>query len=165
MNANNTIPEVEQFVVKENEQKVEKKRRDFKQYIGIFLGLISAFFLSIANIFARKAELFSGSEITVFSNITLLIPMLAVVCWKKENPLGPKKHRCVLFIRGIVHSLGVLSMKISVKLISPSDATALLHTNAIIVALMSRFIFKEMFSFIHILCLFMAITGKLLNIK
>ena len=137
----------------------KKKSGTENQLLGFFFGLISAVFLSIANIFARKAALFSGSDIVFVSFVFIFLCMLFVTCKRKENILGPKEQRKALFCRALMVTFGILSMKSAVKLISPSDATALLHTNVIIVAVFARFIFKEFLSFIHVLCLFMAIAG------
>ena len=121
--------------------------------------IASAFFLSIANIFTRKAILFSGSESSLFSYLFGLVAMLCIKLYKRENPLGPKGHRYLVFIRAFFIVFALITIKTAVRLISPSDATAIFHINVIVVAILARILFKEILSFIHIFCVFIALTG------
>jgi len=159
--ASESEAEVENLVAKTELKTTENvnRKKGFKQYLGFPLAIASALFLSLANTFARKALLFGGSEIALLSYVITLFTMLVVIWWRGENPLGPNGNRRLTLIRSVIIIMAIVSMKCSVKLISPSDATALFHTNVIIVAVIARFIFKEMLGFIHILCLFLAITG------
>lgn len=144
------------------DEKPNKKRdKHFsKRYLGFLFAILSALFLSMGNVFARKASFFSGSELPFMSYSMTLLSMLAVICIRKESPFGPREHRTIIFVRSCFVVITSILAKTSVKLISPSDTTAIMHTNVILVVLLARVIFKEMLSFIHIFCLFIAITGK-----
>lgn len=132
-----------------------------RPYIGLIFSLLSAFFLSTSNIFARKAVFFAGVEITFVSFLLMLSVMMFMMIRSGKNLLGPKGHRCLLILRSLMIIIAIVFMKSSVKLISPSDATAIFHTNVILVAILSRFLFKEILSFIHVFCLFIAILGNI----
>lgn len=142
-----------------SQQQLGQKRK-LKRYLGIMLALLSALFLSFANILTRLACLFSGSEIALIGYTITLLVMSTHLCARRQNLLGPREHRRALFIRSLAVIVGVVSMANSVKLISPSDATAVFQTNVIVVALLASFVFNEVLSFIHIFCLFIAISGK-----
>ena len=162
--SNENKPESESLVNtnhKINEKPSAKKKRSgaANQLLGIFFGLVSTFFASIGNIFARKAALFSGSDVVFVAFSFIFICMLFVIWKRKESVLGPKEYRMTLFWQALVVTFAIISLKTAIKLISPSDATALLYTNVIMVALLARFLFKEFLSFVHVFCLFIAIAG------
>lgn len=151
------IPEEATLVPKGN---TEKPKREKNSFLGLSLGILSAFLLSTANTLARYARLLRGSEITFICYVLTFCCISVVLLVKRENMLGPKEHRKTNMIRAVVICFAMTSMKFSVQLINPADSTALFHTNVIIVALLSRLIFKELIGFIHILALAMAIIGN-----
>lgn len=132
-----------------------------RPFIGLIFALASAFFLSLAGVLARKCVIFTASEITLLSFIMVLITMTILMARKAKSPLGPKGHRSLMTARALLYALTIFSTMTSVKLISPSDTMSLFHTNVIFLTILSRLIFKEKMSFIHVICLFMAIIGKL----
>lgn len=160
--------EIQELIEKSNEPKNEtqnetpaavKSARPTRPYLGFIFSLASAFFLSMSHVFARKAVFFTGIEVVLVSYVLTLVVMMSLMIRKGHSLLGPKGHRGLVMFRSLLIVVAIMSMKSSVKLISPSDATAIFHTNVIIVAILARCIFKELLSFIHIFCLIIAIAG------
>lgn len=131
-----------------------------RSFIGFLFAIASAFSLSITNIFARKAVLYSGAEVVFATNVLILISIGITMLVKKQNLLGPKENRRLLVIRSVLITIAIICMRSSVKLVNPSDSTAIFHTNIIVVAILARCIFREFLSFIHIFSLIIAIFGK-----
>jgi drug/metabolite transporter (DMT)-like permease len=91
-----------------------------------------------------------------------LIVMAIIIKWKKFSLLGIKEHRKLLTLRGFFGFLGLMSLYFSVKLINPSDSTALSNTKLIILAVLARIFLKERFTTIHIFSLCLTIAGIVL---
>lgn len=155
------VPKSDEVVqdVKQIEEVVVERPSRLHEYSGLLLGLLSAFFLSMSNVFVKKAQLFSGTEQTAVRYTMQGILMLAIAWHKGLNLLGERGNRKMLVLRGVFGTFGLTTLHLAVKFINPSDAVALFHTNVIIVALIARFTLNEKFSIIHILAVFMAITG------
>ena len=93
-----TLPEEETLVVeKTNSIKDGKKRKSSP--LGLILPLLSAMSLSLANVLARQARLFRGSEIAFMSYVLTFGAMMVIILVKGENPLGPREHRKINIIR------------------------------------------------------------------
>lgn len=153
-------PEHASLVDQTKEHQKQKHENNIKPFLGITLSLLSSLSLSLCNVFTRRAQLFSASDNVFISSLLNLFIMFLVAYKKGVDPLGPKEHRRMSMLRSVVLAVSIITIRISVKLISPSDATALRQLNTVMVALMARFIFNEMLSFIHVASLFMAIIGK-----
>ena len=85
--------------------------------------------------------------------------MVFVAIITKNNLLGTKKVRGALIIRGIVGSIVILYAYFSVKLIDPSESTALLSFSMIITPILARFLIKKKFPIFNILPLTMSLIG------
>ena len=138
---------------------VGKKAAANLAYKGIVIAFFSAFFLSLSNIFIKKAQLFSGTEQTAIRYTMQLIVSLSIALYNRENIFGPPDKRKMLIIRGILGTFGLTTLHLAVKFINPSDAVAIFHTNVILVSFIARFTLNEKFSFFHVVALFMAVSG------
>lgn len=145
----------------ENPQLIDPKKAPFHSFYGIFFTLISALFLSLSNVFIKKAELLTGTEQTAVRYLVQIIIMFAIIYRKNFNLLGPAKQRKLLILRGIMGMLGLTATHLAVKFINPSDAVAVTRTNVIIVSIFARFFLNEKFSFVHIASILMAVSGIL----
>ena len=88
--------------------------------------------------------------------------MIIIAKYKKFSLLGVKEHRKLLTLRGFFGFLGLMSLYFSVKLINPSDSTALSNTKLIILAVLARIFLKERFTTIHLFSLLLTISGIVL---
>lgn len=140
--------------------RLSKSQSKPKAYIGFLFAISSAFTTSISSVLTRKCVLFTASEIALVMNVIMLVIMMSIIIRKGENLLGLKSSRCLIATRSLINTIGLITAMSSLKLISPSDTGAIVHTNVILVAIMSRLVFKEMISFVHIICLFIAVIGR-----
>lgn len=137
------------------------KKEDSRAYRGLFYALFSALCLGLSNTLIKKAYIVTGNE-QVFVRYTVqAIMMSAIILVERINFLGPVQSRKLLMIRGSFGAIGLLCMHFSVKMINPSDATALLQINAVIVNVLGRIFLKEKMSFTHLLSLIMSVLGVL----
>ena len=137
------------------------QRSILRSYYGIWLALVSAFFLALSNTFIKKARFLCGSEQTFVRYVVQLVIMMAIMCRNKLNVLGDAdgKQRRLLAYRGIFGTIGLVCIHFSVKMIDPSDAVALIHTNVVIVAVLSRFLLNEKLSIMQIGALTLTCVG------
>ena len=140
---------------------VEKQaiKNKFSSYYGIIYGLISALCLSTSTVLTKKANFFHGSETALLRYIIQLIIMILMGVISKNNLLGPKESRKTLIIRGICGSIAMISLNYSIKLINPSDTSALMRLNIVIIPIFARFFIKEKFGLFNFMPLVMSILG------
>ena len=141
--------------VKEDKVPVKKVRSIY----GVLFALLAAFCLAMANIMARKANFFSGTDVGVFRYIIQLITSLVIGLSFKINLCGVKEIRKTLVAIGIVFSLALAFMLLSVKLINPSEVSALYQLNMVVIPIIARFYLKEKFRLYNILPLILSILG------
>lgn len=112
-----------------------KENRSFKKILklrGIIYAVLSAFFIALANIFNKKSNFFGGSEQSAIRYFIQLIIMIIIVKIQGEPLFGAKGQRILLSLRGFMGVFSLLGIYFSVKLINPSDASALVNTNIIV---------------------------------
>lgn len=139
----------------------EENRSGLHSYYGIFFALMSTLFVSISTVFIKKAELFTGTELTSIRFGLQLIIALLIAYFNDVNIFGPRKLINLLVLRGILGMFALTMYHVAVKFIKPSDATTIVQMNIIFVAFIARFTLKEKFSFFHIISMLMAVTGYL----
>ena len=137
------------------------KKKIFSNYYGLFFGVLSALCLSVSNVLIKKANFFNGSDTTAFRYTIQLILMLLIALITKQNLLGPKEMRKILFLRGFIGTISVLCLHVSVKFINPSDTTSLFNLSIVFVPIIARFYIKEKFSIMHLIALVISILGVL----
>ena len=144
-----------------HEEATENKasQNKFLKFHGIFYATLSAFFLSLSNIFIKSARIMSGSEQSFVRYVLQLLVLGSIIIYNKDNFLGNKKSRKLLMTRGLIGTIALISLHFAVKLLNPSDAVALLHLNTVIVAIAARIILKEKINLAHVTCLIMSMVG------
>ena len=95
-----------------NVETVHKRRspkcfRNLVNHRGVFYALLSAFLISLTNIFIRKATFFSAGEISFIRYLLQLIIMLVYAIWEKESIFGKKGERFLLTLRGVFGAQGL----------------------------------------------------------
>ena len=139
----------------------KKARFALKNYYGLFLALLSAFFLAISNVCIKNVRILSGSEQSTVRYVFQLLIMGVILV--RQTPrlhmLGESSQRRLLAVCGLSGAVGLISLHLAVKLIDPSDAVALIRTNVIIVALFSRVVLGEKFSLLQIGGLALTVAG------
>ena len=143
----------------ENVEEEIEVENEAASYRGIIISLISAAFLSLSNVFVKKAQFFRATEQTAIRYTMQLIVSVSIAHYNQLNIFGPRNLYKMLVLRGILGSLGLISLHLSVTFINPSDAVAIFHTNVILVAFIARFTLNEKFSFFHVIALLMAVSG------
>lgn len=132
-----------------------------RQYHGVFYGMLSAISLCCANVFVKKCQLTSGSDQAFVRYLIQAIAMSIAICHTGVCFLGPKGSRKFLVIRGTFGTIAMICLHFALKLINPSDATALLHLNTVLVTVFARVALKEKLSLAHLACLLLSALGVL----
>ncbi len=145
----------------DGKEKEEKNRIISKYYHGIFYGILSAAFLSCANVLIKKAELTTGSEQSLIRYVVQAFAMALVIVSTHFDFFGPKGSKKFLILRGSIGTIAMLCLHFAVKLINPSDAVALLHLNSVLITVFARFALSEKISLAHVACLVLSALGVL----
>lgn len=131
-----------------------------ENFYGSTLAILYGFIYALSNVFFKKTPFFNGAERTLTTYVFIAILVGGFMLWKKISFWGTSESRRNLCMRGFFGVLYVLSFQIALSFIQPSDVIALARINIIIVAIVSRFLFKEMLNFTIILAILFTIAGK-----
>ena len=145
------------FKIQKDNTKPTGKR--FLNLYGIFFALLNALSSSLMNVFTKKANFFSGTDVATFRYTIQLIAMIIIGCCLKINLLGPKEIRISLLLIGILNTLCVMLIFLSLKLINPSESSALFSVNMAIIPIIARFYLKEKISIINLFALMFSMLG------
>lgn len=144
-----------------SEASSETKSLISRQYHGVFYGMLSAILLCCANVLVKKCQLTSGSDQAFVRYLIQAISMSFAICHTDVCFLGPKGSRRFLVIRGTFGTIAMICLHFALKLINPSDATALLHLNTVLVTVFARVALKEKLSLAHLASLLLSAMGVL----
>jgi drug/metabolite transporter (DMT)-like permease len=139
----------------------QTKSRLIKFY-GVFLSLLAALLSSISIILVKKASLLSSSDQNFIRYSTQLIITSSVVYWKKIDLSELRNQQWIFLTRAVIGVIGLMASYTALSLIHPSDASSIANSNIVVTAVISRFLFKEKFTPIHVVSLIMTCIGVLL---
>jgi drug/metabolite transporter (DMT)-like permease len=147
------------MVVIEPMSSINKSKKS--NYIGVLLAFMSTLVVSGVPVFVKKALLFKAVEQSAIRYIVQFFVMLLVIAKNRLNPFGEAGNRRLLVLRGFFGMATLTCWYISLKFINPTDSIAISYTNVIIVFIFARFTLDEHFSIVHLIALFMAVSGKI----
>ncbi len=161
-----------------------KKFKPFYNYRGIILALFSAFLTSIVVITIKKAFLYTPSEQMVLRNIVQVIVMFIIGKYQKQNLLGPRKYRKLLWLRGLINTITMTCAYFAISFVNPSDQTAIVQSSIIVTAIFGnyysnysienkklyllkilfsgRIFLKEKLSIVHVFAVGLTVSGVIL---
>jgi drug/metabolite transporter (DMT)-like permease len=131
----------------------------WSRYSGITLGILTAILMSISDIFIKKARLINALEQTTFRYALQLVVMFVIARFNHASLLGPKENRVGLVLRGLFGALNLISYNYCLKLLNPSDATALVYCNVVFVAILAHVYLNEQLTIVHFLSISLTLTG------
>lgn len=131
-----------------------------KKYLGLFYAVVAAFSLAAGNVFLRKAQYFNGGQKAVVKYLVQLVSHLVVMVPLGRSLLGPEDSRADLVLQGFFSFILNVSTFYALSFINPTDLIPLRRINIILVAIASRFLFKEKLNLTHILAIILTITGN-----
>ncbi len=142
----------------------QQKAPTFKLINGLTLGfiysMISSIMSSISTIFLKKTVFFNGVDNSIMRSLVIAIFSIPIAKNKGLSIFSSKNPNKYLIITSI-NSITVILFFVALRLISPSDAVSLLNTNILYLAILSRILFKEKFSIIHLLALSLVLSGTI----
>lgn len=138
---------------------VDKSKSGCKSMYGILLAFLTAFLQGISSIIIKKTYTLNGSEQAAIRYLVQLVVMSIVIKYKGINLLKIKKQRVLLFVRALLGTIGLTCAYFAFTLIDPADNVAIVNSSVIITAVISRFVFKERLSLVHLTSIMMALTA------
>lgn len=145
-----------------NNDKDKGYKKKFLKFHGFILGIVSAIFLSLSNIFMKAARITTGSEQVFVRYSVQAIVMGSIILWTKKTFFGPKESWKLLNLRGCLGAISLTALHFSVKLINPSDAGALINLHTVFVCFVARMILKEKINLAQVTSLIMSIFDVML---
>ncbi len=143
-----------------------------KPLFGFIAAMVSSLLNTAANILVKKTKFFNGfdnSAVRYVFQLIILMIIAKITHFKLRNQssfreflLGPKECLKLLIARGSISGIGLVCLYLSIKMISPADATSLFSCNIIFIVILSRIFMKEKFTILHVAALIFVIFGTLL---
>lgn len=144
-----------------HEESSSKKNSEMLSYYGLFFAIISSLLAALSNVYMKKAAFFNGAEQALAKYSVQLVVISILILFNKHGSfLGVKEDRIKLSIRGFFAVAQVLAFYFSFSFIVPSDTMALNRISIVLVAIASRFLFKEMLNVIYCLAILLTLAGK-----
>jgi drug/metabolite transporter (DMT)-like permease len=145
---------------------VKKTRKNMfklsRSFYGLALSFLTAFLGSVTITLVKKAHLLNSSDQNFIRYTTQFIITSIVIAYNKIDLSEHKNQRGVFIWRALVGVIGMMSSYTAVTLIHPSDSSAISNSNIIMTAVVSRIVFKEKLSPIHLVSVVMACAGVIL---
>jgi drug/metabolite transporter (DMT)-like permease len=137
-------------------------RLRLRKFYGVFLAFTTAFLGSIMIILVKKASMLNGIDQNFIRYSSQLV-ITGIFIYYKKIDLGEHwDKRGILLSRAVVGVIGLMASYTAVSLTHPSDSTALANSSIVLTAVVSRFLFKEKFTPVHVVSIVMACAGVVL---
>ena len=80
----------------------QKLLKPMLPYIGIFIGILSAFSFCLSQVQLKRSKWFSATDHSVIRYLTALVIMIIFLKYKEMSVFGPKKQMKLLLARGFI---------------------------------------------------------------
>lgn len=140
----------------------EKKKSKFRPFFGICFAMISSLTLVVMNLFAKLCTVLPVFEIGVFRFIIQLVITMPLLIYSNDKIIFSPKIMLFLLLRGFTGTSGMLTRLYAVQNMPLGDATVLMFTTPIFVAIFGRIFLKEPLHRMYIFLLLLCLAGVIL---
>lgn len=132
---------------------------------GCLFGVFFALGMCMANVFIKMSPSLDGANHAITRYSVQLVAMIFFVKKNNLNILGPKEHRALLWLRGVVGCAAVMVGFFAIKYLNVSDVETVTNSCVLITALLARVFLKEKISISYIFALILTIAGVIFLIR
>lgn len=132
---------------------------------GIFLALVSGMFFTLSSAAVKALRSVDPMELLVIRSLVQVIVVLPVALYSGAGVLGPKGHRGLLQLQGVVGALTLVLLFFSFRRLPLGDATTIIFSSPVFVLILSFLFLREPCGFFRTLVVCMLLTGVVLISK
>ncbi|XP_023226845.1 solute carrier family 35 member G1-like [Centruroides sculpturatus] len=152
-----------------NKDPSQRKKRNFFKNYNIYKGLIysciSSLFFTLSAVIVKYVKEIHPGQLATMRFLAIFIFSLPMMIYFNQKPLGPKKLRFYLLLRGIIGASGLFLTFMAYRFIPLADASVIIFSTPVFVGILAKILLKEPFTMFYILILLLTFLGMLLITK
>lgn len=129
--------------------------------LGILLAALSSFFFSLSTLIVKWLADIDPSQLVAIRSVGILLPAIPILIYKNQNPF-PKGQRLMLLLRSFAGATSVTLIFYAVKLMPLADASVIVFSVPVVVAVFARIFLKEPCGLFHYFTLFLTMIGVIM---
>lgn len=130
-------------------------------YLGIILATLSSLFFSLCSVIVKGLVDVNPMELASFRFIGVLLPAIPIVIYTKQ-PVFPEGKRIILLLRCFMGTTGLMLSFYAFRHMPLADASVIIFSTPVFVAIFARLFLKEQCSFFNIITIILTLIGVIL---
>ncbi|GBM02892.1 Solute carrier family 35 member G1, partial [Araneus ventricosus] len=132
---------------------------------GLILAMLSGVFYSLVSVIVKKLNHLDPSQIALYRFVAIFVTVLPQTVPVGQNPLGPKKFRFYLILRGIFGGTNIFFNFLAIRYLSLSEAISIIFSSPVFVTVAARIFLKEPCSVSQCFAVVLTVTGIIFTTK
>lgn len=133
-------------------EEVESRRGWFIPHVGLLMAVVSSLFFSLCSLIVKVVVAVDPMQHATMRFTGLLLPSLAIVIYKQKDPTGDKGMRFILLVRSVLGATGLMLQFYAFRHMPLADASVLVFSAPVFVAIFARCFLKEPCGFPQVNC-------------
>ncbi|XP_053947798.1 solute carrier family 35 member G1 [Anastrepha obliqua] len=130
-------------------------------YLGIILATLSSLFFSLCSVIVKGLVDVNPMELASFRFIGVLLPAIPIVVYTR-HPVFPEGKRVILLLRCFMGTTGLMLSFYAFRHMPLADASVIIFSTPVFVAIFARVFLKEQCSFFNIVTIILTLVGVVL---
>ncbi|XP_050435629.1 solute carrier family 35 member G1 [Adelges cooleyi] len=130
-------------------------------YLGLLLAAVSSLFFSLTSLIVKWLHDVDPLELATVRFVGILLPTLPILIYKRQHPF-PKGKRLMLLLRSFCGATALTLTYYAFRLMPLADASAIVFSVPIVVAVFARIFLKEPCGLFHYFALFLTMIGVIM---
>ncbi|XP_037929826.1 solute carrier family 35 member G1-like [Teleopsis dalmanni] len=130
-------------------------------YLGIILATLSSLFFSLCSVIVKGLVDINPMELASFRFVGVLLPAIPIVIYTKQ-PVFPEGKRVILLLRCFMGTTGLMLSFYAFRHMPLADASVIIFSTPVFVAIFARVFLKEHCSLFNILTIILTLVGVVL---
>ncbi|XP_013783262.1 solute carrier family 35 member G1-like [Limulus polyphemus] len=140
-------------------------RRLLSLYKGILFTTLASLCISIGFLIVKHLKTVCSAKVLWVNSVFITVYSIPLLLSKKSQPFGPQSTRKIILIRSVVSVVLVYLRYSSFHYLPIAEATVIIFSYPVIVAVLSRIILKEPLGFLQVISAILIIVGVALVSK
>ncbi|XP_054724484.1 solute carrier family 35 member G1-like [Uloborus diversus] len=153
------------LTVQKKKQKSTTCKINYKPFLCLFYVLLCSVFITLTSAFVKKMTYISPGELSMIRNAGVLVFNLPIAVYNVREVFGPKEHRWMLILRGVLGSLALYLNLLAFRYLPLADAAIILATLPAFVTVSGRIYLKEPCDGVQICALVTTALGVLISVR
>ncbi|XP_067619188.1 solute carrier family 35 member G1 [Eurosta solidaginis] len=130
-------------------------------YLGIILATLSSLFFSLCSVIVKGLVDVNPMELAAFRFIGVLLPAVPIAVYT-QHPVFPEGKRVILLLRCFMGTTGLMLSFYAFRHMPLADASVIIFSTPVFVAIFARVFLKEHCSFFNIVTIVLTLVGVVL---